>query len=295
VHKTSSFRRSWAPHGVDGWYIGAAPHHYRCWQVFIPQTAGKRYSDTVKFFPATVPMPQLSSADAATQAIRDLLQALKNPHLATPFALLGDAQHSAIKQLALIFADAVPNQSDPNGTVGNASESATSVRDKSRTHTNTSEHATSAPHLRSAKPTELNRLEGTAASSKGVPTSSEGGSTRYQRRCQSLYGRPASTTRPHASLSNSLATPPEPSLTSSQPCRHHHRTHLPATTRQPEPTRRQLSPRSNHWPVPQIPPTLSGPHQRQMDPWVCQQNRLPGPRCRHLCAHRYGHNSLHPT
>mgnify|MGYP002811535317 CR=1 FL=1 len=49
----------------------------------IPQTAGERYSDTVEFFPATVPMPQPWSADAATQAIRDLLQALKNPHPAT--------------------------------------------------------------------------------------------------------------------------------------------------------------------------------------------------------------------
>jgi hypothetical protein len=145
VHETFSVRRSWAPHGVDGWYIGAAPHHYRCWQVFIPQTAGERYSYTVEFFPTTVPMPQLSSADAATQAIQDLLLALKNLHPATPFALLGDAQHSAIKQLALIFADTVPKQSDPNGTVGNASESATSVRDKSRTRTNGSEHATSAP------------------------------------------------------------------------------------------------------------------------------------------------------
>ena len=96
-------------------------------------------------------------------------------------------------------------------------------------------------HLRSAKPTELNQLEGTAASSEGVPTSSEGGATHYQSCCQSLYGRPASTTRPHASLSNSLATPPKPSLTASQPRCHHHRTHLPAT-HQPEPTRRQLSP-----------------------------------------------------
>jgi hypothetical protein len=39
VHKTSPVRRSRAPHGVGGWYIGAAPHHYCCWQVFIPQTA----------------------------------------------------------------------------------------------------------------------------------------------------------------------------------------------------------------------------------------------------------------
>jgi hypothetical protein len=245
VHETSSVRQSWAPHGVSGWYIGAAPHHYRCWQVFIPETAGERNSDTVEFFPATVPMPQLSSADAPTQAIRDLLQALKHPHPATSFALLGNAQHSAIKQLAQIFADALPNKSDPNGTVENASESATSIRDKSRTRQNASEQK----NLSSAKPTELNRSEGTTASSEGVPTSSEGGSTHYQNRCQLLHGRPALTTRPRASLSNAFANLPKPYLISSQPRSHRHWTHLPAT-HLTEPTRRQLSHRSHHWPVP---------------------------------------------
>jgi hypothetical protein len=144
VHETSSVRQSWAPHGVNGWYIGAASHHYRCWRVFIPQTAGERNSDTVEFFPATVPMPQLSSADAATQAIQDLIQALKHPHPATPFATLGNAQYDAIKQLAQIFAGALPNKGDKNGTLKNASEHATSVRDKHGTCTNASKQATSA-------------------------------------------------------------------------------------------------------------------------------------------------------
>ena len=28
VHETPSKRAPWAPHGVDGWYIGSVPEHY---------------------------------------------------------------------------------------------------------------------------------------------------------------------------------------------------------------------------------------------------------------------------
>ncbi len=130
VHETSSVRRTSAPHGVDGWYIGASPNHYRCWRVFIPQTASERNSDTIEFFPATVPMPQLSSSDAATQAIQDLLEALQHPHPSTPFATLGTTQYHAIKQLAQIFADALPPVRDKNGPPRNTPELSSSVRHK---------------------------------------------------------------------------------------------------------------------------------------------------------------------
>ncbi len=33
IHKKPAARRSWAPHGLDGWYIGHAPEHYRCYQI----------------------------------------------------------------------------------------------------------------------------------------------------------------------------------------------------------------------------------------------------------------------
>ena len=29
VHENPAVRRTWASHGVDGWYIGSAPKHYR--------------------------------------------------------------------------------------------------------------------------------------------------------------------------------------------------------------------------------------------------------------------------
>ena len=38
VQNTPDNRRTWALHGVDGWYLGPAPDHYRCYRVYIPLT-----------------------------------------------------------------------------------------------------------------------------------------------------------------------------------------------------------------------------------------------------------------
>jgi hypothetical protein len=73
-------------------------------------------------------MPQLLSPNAPTQAIQDLIQALNHPHPATLLTPLGNAQHNAIQQLAQIFAKALSNKSNKDGTA-NAQEHATSVRD----------------------------------------------------------------------------------------------------------------------------------------------------------------------
>jgi hypothetical protein len=35
AHETPGRRRTWAPHGQDGWYIGPALEHYRCYTVYI--------------------------------------------------------------------------------------------------------------------------------------------------------------------------------------------------------------------------------------------------------------------
>ena len=31
-------RKTWAPHAVDGWYIGPAMDHFCCYKVYISQT-----------------------------------------------------------------------------------------------------------------------------------------------------------------------------------------------------------------------------------------------------------------
>jgi hypothetical protein len=67
-----------------------------------------RNADTVEFFPSKLPMPKLSSADAAQDAAQDLIAALQNPSLAAPFHPMGDAQLTALRQLATIFGTACP-------------------------------------------------------------------------------------------------------------------------------------------------------------------------------------------
>jgi hypothetical protein len=109
IHETPNRRHMWAVHGVDGWYLGGAPHHYRCYCVYASKTRAERIARTVEFFPHYGNMPQLSSANAAIRAAIDLCWALRNPAPSSPLAALGDAQMVAIKQLSAIFnVSAVP-------------------------------------------------------------------------------------------------------------------------------------------------------------------------------------------
>lgn len=104
IHEKPAVRQSWAPHGVDGWYLGPSLEHYRCYQVYANKTAHARVADTVEFFPEAVAMPKTSSADAAIHAAQKLSHALLHPHPAAPFATVGKPQLEAIAQLADIFA-----------------------------------------------------------------------------------------------------------------------------------------------------------------------------------------------
>jgi hypothetical protein len=51
AHETPCRRRTWAPHGQDGWYIGPALEHYLCYTVYITKTRSNRIVETVHFFP----------------------------------------------------------------------------------------------------------------------------------------------------------------------------------------------------------------------------------------------------
>jgi hypothetical protein len=72
AHETPVRRRTWAPHGQDGWYIGPALEHYRCNTVYITKTRSSRVVETVDFFPHKFKLPFPSSSELATQAAADL-------------------------------------------------------------------------------------------------------------------------------------------------------------------------------------------------------------------------------
>ena len=108
VHEKADSRKSWAPHGKPGFYLGPAMEHYRCYRVYILETNAERVADTVEFFPHKIPMPALSATDAAQHAVRDLIEAINQPHPATPFPHLGDEQLVAIREIADILTAPVP-------------------------------------------------------------------------------------------------------------------------------------------------------------------------------------------
>lgn len=84
IHEKASVRGTWAPHAVDGWYLGPAEHHYRCYRVYVKETSAERVADTVVWFPKHVRLPVMSSLDAAIDAAQALTHALLNPTPASP-------------------------------------------------------------------------------------------------------------------------------------------------------------------------------------------------------------------
>jgi hypothetical protein len=88
-HDKPAQRKYWDPHGLDGWYVGPALEHYRCYTVQIVKTEGLRVKDTVEFFPTDCRMPATSATDNANFAAKELIAALQNPTPTTPFAQLG--------------------------------------------------------------------------------------------------------------------------------------------------------------------------------------------------------------
>jgi hypothetical protein len=103
AHETPSRRRTWAPHGQYGWYIGPALEHYRCYTVYINKNRGERVVKTVGFFPENFKLPFPSTQELATKAATELTRAILHPQPAGPFCKVGDDQTLALKHLADIF------------------------------------------------------------------------------------------------------------------------------------------------------------------------------------------------
>jgi hypothetical protein len=68
IHEKPNQRRSWDPHGVEGWYRGPATKHYRCYRVYITKTGAERITDTVEFPPQTIDMPFPTPTEIAIEA-----------------------------------------------------------------------------------------------------------------------------------------------------------------------------------------------------------------------------------
>jgi hypothetical protein len=114
VHENPDQWASWDHHGVDGYYLGPALHHYRCYQVYITKTRGTRVVCAVELFPSKTAMPQTSSKALASIAALELSHALPNPAPDAPFHEIRTAQLQALCQLSEIFTAALPPTATPH-------------------------------------------------------------------------------------------------------------------------------------------------------------------------------------
>ena len=113
AHEKSSQCGTWVPHGQNGWYVGAAPEHYRCYQIYIPKTQGTRICDTVEFFPTHCKMPNVTSHDAVIYAANNLITALTTPQPTNSVLSIGKDQMVVLRKLATIFQCSIQPKQQP--------------------------------------------------------------------------------------------------------------------------------------------------------------------------------------
>ena len=98
IHEKPHKQLTYATHSVDGWYLGPAVHHYRCYTCYNIDTGGGTTPDTIAFFPAFVKIPNYSTRDMAIHAAAYLAKSLQTPRPESPFQV-GDAQLKAVRGL----------------------------------------------------------------------------------------------------------------------------------------------------------------------------------------------------
>ena len=103
IHEKNNIRKTWAPHGVEGWYLGPALEHYRCYRVYAAKTGGERVSDTVQFFPHVIPMPGTTAKERAIEVAVELIDAITNFKHVEPLKQMSNTQMEALHKLAEIF------------------------------------------------------------------------------------------------------------------------------------------------------------------------------------------------
>ena len=77
IHEKPHKRLAYAPPSVDGWYLGPAVHHYRCYTCYKIDTGGETTPDKIAFFPEFMKIPNYSTRDMAIHAAVDLAKYLQ--------------------------------------------------------------------------------------------------------------------------------------------------------------------------------------------------------------------------
>ena len=106
-------KRTFAPHGINAWYIDPTLEHYRCYKVYVPETKAKRICYTVIFHPHlcnSLVLQPLEQAIIAANRLTTALQQFEHQH-----AHIKDNQTiKALKTLSNIFTQPMQKKKEQN-------------------------------------------------------------------------------------------------------------------------------------------------------------------------------------
>jgi hypothetical protein len=113
AHAKPDKRKTWAPHGLYGGYVGPALDTYRCYKIWIWETHALRIINTLTWFPSKVKLPDSSSTDIILSYLQDILHALDNPSPKSPLAPCSDTQTQALHNLIALLGSVSPTTPAP--------------------------------------------------------------------------------------------------------------------------------------------------------------------------------------
>jgi hypothetical protein len=111
LHAKPATRRSWDFRGSDGFYIGPALSHYRCYTLLKRDTRAVVVSDTVRFRHPTMAVPTVTPEDRLFHCLHALTNAVR--HSSNKGA---DDQLKAIEDLRAICRQLAPPSATPTST-----------------------------------------------------------------------------------------------------------------------------------------------------------------------------------
>jgi hypothetical protein len=103
IHEKPDIRGTWAPHAVEGWYLGPTMRHYKCYRVWAWNTNAEQVADILTWFPTATVMPRHSSTDIFIAAAHDLTHALLHPAPPSPLSPITYSRRQQLLQLADVF------------------------------------------------------------------------------------------------------------------------------------------------------------------------------------------------
>ena len=78
IHEAAESRASWAPRGVDAWYLHPSNDHYRCNKFYVPETRAYRTSGSAEYYPQHCSNPNFSPAEHIKELKEEITATIKD-------------------------------------------------------------------------------------------------------------------------------------------------------------------------------------------------------------------------